>query len=146
MTDTLRTGLITAHLSWAEMRCHDGTDVPDALMDNARMVGAAFETVRARWNLPIRVLSGYRTPAYQAHLVAIDPAHAAATSFHCLALALDLAPPNGITLVEFWSDICDLALTTTIRGIGYASPSQGNYIHIDCRPSAVVHQWRYPLT
>lgn len=137
--EPLRMGLVTDHLAWCELRCHDGTEVPEELTENAQIVADAFEAVRALWDRPITVLSGYRTPAYN------QAVGGAPGSYHVRALALDLQPPEGVSVVDFWSDICDLALRTTIRGIGYASPQHGNFVHIDCRPSAVVHHWRYPL-
>jgi hypothetical protein len=45
-----RAGHITPHFSWAELRCHDGTDVPDDLVPNAvRLCGLLLENIGILW-------------------------------------------------------------------------------------------------
>lgn len=130
---------LTPHFTLGEAACHDGTPVPAGLYFNALRVADAAEVVRARWGLPLTVLSWYRPEAYNRRVGGAED------SMHVWALAMDVAPPDGVTVVEFHRVICELAATTTIRGIGLALPQFGNYVHFDCRPGAVLRQWKYPL-
>jgi uncharacterized protein YcbK (DUF882 family) len=132
--------ILTPHFSLGEAACKDGTPLPAGLCFNALRVAEAAETVRATWNLPMTVRSWYRTPAWNLH------EKGAEDSMHLWALAMDLEPPDGVDLLDFWTRICDLAAITTIRGIGYAGPQQGRFVHLDCRPGSVIHQWRYPVS
>lgn len=130
----------SAHLSWKELACHDGTPYPPAWrLNRAVLLARAFECVRALYDQPIPVLSAYRSPAYNQQV------GGAPKSFHCQGLALDLRPPDGVLVQDFWVDILRVADKAGIGGVGYASPSAGNYVHIDCRESPRVVQWRYPL-
>lgn len=128
------------HLCWSELKCHDGTPYPpEWRKDRAVVLADAFEVIRAIWGKPIMVLSGYRTPAYNA------ACGGATHSQHVEGRALDLKPPDGVTVYDFWNEILRIAMKTAIRGVGYACPSQGGYVHIDIRPSLTLVQWTYPI-
>jgi uncharacterized protein YcbK (DUF882 family) len=55
---------ITEHFSWSEFACHDGTPVPNELRENTKLLCENLEVLRAEIGVPIRILSGYRTPAW----------------------------------------------------------------------------------
>lgn len=132
------------HLDWDELACHDGTEYPAAWrLNRAIELARAFEAIRRGWDLPIQVLSAYRTEAYNKQI------GGAPHSMHVVGLALDLRPPEGVPVRDFWKYICQLQATAGIWGIGYAASQYGNYVHVDIRPkppSGVPIHWRYPLT
>jgi len=120
------------HLTWAELACHDAAVTPyPAEWRDTRAVdlGIAFELVRAEIGGPVRVLSGYRTPAYNA---AIEGA--AKNSQHCQGRAVDLAPPAGMTIDQFYAKVRKVALdpASPIHGLGRYK----TFVHVDVRPRA----------
>lgn len=128
------------HLSWSELACHDTLASPyphDWRGGRAKALGEAFEAVRAVWGQPITILSAFRTPEYNA------ACGGAARSEHLQGRALDLRPPEGVLVVDFWEAILEVTARTSIRGVGYACPSKGGYCHIDIRPADRVATWRY---
>lgn len=76
---------ITEHFSREEFGSHDGAEVPDALLPNLRKLCAALEVVRARLDVPITIVSGYRSPSWNIKV------GGAAKSEHCNATAADIA-------------------------------------------------------
>ena len=137
MKPAYRVGRPSAHLSWEEWRCKDGTWVPLELQDNAIATSEEFEIIRARCgNLPIGIESAYRTAAYNLAL----PRPGAQNSQHLYARALDLHPPAQMPLGVF----VDLIRTRVaepgcpIRGVGHYTTSA----HIDLRPTGRLAVWR----
>jgi uncharacterized protein YcbK (DUF882 family) len=123
----------SAHLSWKELACHDGTIYPNEWRTNrAIILGEAFELVRAACgNSPITILSAYRTPTYNASV------GGAKNSQHIQGRAIDLRPPPHISLNEFYSVIRIIAKTSQIRGIG----KYKTFIHVDVRPGDHLALW-----
>lgn len=120
----------SAHLSWAELRCKDGTPYPAEWRETrAVALAQAFERLRAAVGLPLTVLSGYRTPA---HNTAIGGAKA---SQHVQGRALDLLPPKGWDVLELAAVAKDIP---AIRGLGL----YGTFLHIDVRPTERRAVWR----
>ena len=116
----------SAHLTWAELACHDGTPYPNDWRESrAVRLATAFEQVRAAVGAPIRIGSAYRTPAHNAAV------GGARESQHCEGLALDLYPPDGWTIDEFDDAVRPLALSpeTEIHGFG----RYPTFLHIDVR-------------
>ena len=54
----------SAHFKLSEFACHDGTAVPQAYWSNVQRLMDELERVRAVWDKPIVIVSGYRTAAY----------------------------------------------------------------------------------
>lgn len=130
----------SVHLSWDELACHDAARTPypaEWRLTRAVQLAEAFEAIRAIWGVPITVTSGYRTPAYNASV------GGAPHSQHVQGLALDLEPPDGVTVQDFWDEILRMAEDAGIRGVGYAAPSKGHFVHIDCRDADTVEHWTY---
>ena len=52
------------YLSDREMQCHDGTPYPAEYADRLAELRAVFNPLRERWDKPLYVTSGFRTPDY----------------------------------------------------------------------------------
>lgn len=48
----------------SEFRCKDGSDVPEELMDNVKLLAENLQVLRNELGRPIRIISGYRSPKY----------------------------------------------------------------------------------
>ena len=75
---------VTPHFQWGELRCHDGTAVPDTYMKNAIAICKRAEALREYLGEPLIVTSGFRTKAWN------DRVGGAKGSLHLTARALDL--------------------------------------------------------
>ena len=67
-----------------EFRCRDGTDVPEEYMRNVRELAKNLQALRDHLGLPVRIISGYRTPKYNRKI------GGARRSQHMLAKAADV--------------------------------------------------------
>lgn len=119
----------SAHLSWEELACHDGTDYPAGWReDRAVALAETFEKVRQLLGgVPIVILSGYRTERYNATLEG-----AASKSQHVQGRALDIWHPAHepkVIYVAIRIAQKDGRLPL-LGGLGvYAS-----FVHLDVRP------------
>lgn len=75
---------LSKNFTLEEFACHDGTCVPDSLMNNVKLLAQNLQVLRDFINKPIKINSGYRTPAHNARL------HGASKSQHLLAQAADI--------------------------------------------------------
>lgn len=125
----------TPHLSWAELACKDGTPYPDAWKrPRAIPLALEFELIRrACGGLPITILSGYRTPAHNRRV------GGARHSQHVQGRALDLLPPDSMSVSEFYYRILAVAdeYESKIKGVGLYP----TFVHIDTRPSPYIVKW-----
>lgn len=118
------------HLTWTELRCHDMIHTPYPLDwrpdGRIRDLALAFESLRqASGGRPITVLSGYRTPAYNAMI------HGAPQSQHVFGRAVDLQTPGHLTLDAFWRIAQEVArLVPVVGAIGLYDWG----VHLDVRP------------
>ena len=121
-----RHGKVTPHYSRAEAACKDGTPVPGVLRGNCQVQGFRLERARhAQGNKPLRMLSWYRTRAYNASI------GGASLSQHVLAWACDPLDPIRVDVArKFWGN----------HGIGYQGYIGGTIRHVD---SAWKRQWIY---
>lgn len=56
---------LTEHFDSAEFDCHDGTEVPEKYLKNAKEVAENLEVLRSFLKKPVAITgSGYRTPTY----------------------------------------------------------------------------------
>ena len=129
----------SAHLTWGEIACKDTAKTPYPLKwrtDPNRLpkLTNAFEVVRDYFRMPIRINSAYRTPTYNRTLPG-----AALHSQHMQGRALDMVPPTGVPLREFYDAIVSMAQTRDVgiryvRGYPTDDPAAG-FVHMDVRPS-----------
>lgn len=120
------------HLSWAELQCKDGVPYPDKWRkDRAIQLAIVFENIRGLYGKPIRVNSAYRTPVHNASI------GGARNSQHVQGKALDLEPPRGITIDQFYRDIKSRSKIFGIRGIGRYT----TFVHVDIRDSDRLIVW-----
>ncbi len=125
----------SAHLSWSELACHDGTAYPlNWRADRAVVLAAEFEAIRhACGDVPIVVLSAYRTRAYNRAV------NGAQFSQHMDGRALDLKAPPNVSLVEFEAIMRRRAkvLGSRLKGLGVYP----TFLHMDVRPSPSLVVW-----
>lgn len=123
----------SAHLTWAELACRDGTPYPQLFIDDGRCarLAALFEAIRAWHARPITVLSAYRTPSHNRRI------GGARHSQHLQGRALDLRSPQGIPLPTFITEIRDAAADLGLRGLGLYP----TFVHVDLRPTTRLVVW-----
>lgn len=117
----------SAHLTWSELACKDGTAYPvEWRATRGKALAAVFETVRAVCGgKPMTVLSAYRTRAHNRRIKGAD------NSQHLHGRALDLLPPAGMTVDECYERIAALAsVDARIGGLGRYK----TFVHVDIRP------------
>lgn len=127
---------LSPHFDSAEFICHDGTDVPVELEPNLRRLVATADVIRRSADVPISVISGYRTPAYNAR---IGGAH---DSTHMTAEALDGRPGLGLTILGLHAMILTLHRRGQLPGLGGLGLYPG-WVHIDVRKPADGHLRRW---
>jgi hypothetical protein len=119
----------SAHLAWAELACHDGTEYPlEWRVDRAVMLAATFEHVRELLgNQAIVILSGYRTPAYNASLEG-----AAVKSQHVEGRALDIWHPliEPLAVFKTLRQASQKGVLPLLGGLGIYR----TFVHLDVRP------------
>lgn len=122
------------HLTWDELACKDGTAYPSKFKADGRAFRLArlFERIRALYDKPIIVLSAYRTPAHNKKV------GGARLSQHLEGRALDLRPPKGITVDQFYFDIHSHSDFFGIHGIG----KYKTFVHVDIRPIGKLVAWK----
>jgi uncharacterized protein YcbK (DUF882 family) len=95
----MKTQQLTANFNISEFMCHDGTPVPDQYECNVIVLAQNLQVLRDHLGEPITVMSGYRTPEWNARV------GGAAKSQHKLAKAADLVtrvktPKQLHTIIE----------------------------------------------
>lgn len=118
----------SAHLFWSELACHDGTEYPQEWrLDRAVTLACTFEDIRNMLgDQPLVILSGYRTPAYNATIEG-----AAAKSQHCEGRAVDIWHPSMEPDAVF-SRIRRARLTGLLPLLGGIGIYR-TFVHIDVR-------------
>lgn len=112
---------LTPHFFLAELRSHDGTDVPERYRQNALAICERAEVLRAQVG-PLFVTSGYRSAAWNKRV------GGALRSQHMTASALDITSRSypAPTLHEIWLRLVKAGKVPD-GGLGLYA----NWIHID---------------
>jgi uncharacterized protein YcbK (DUF882 family) len=127
----------------AEFASHDGHPYPEAWTDRLEALCSQLDSIRSTWGGPLLVVSGYRTPAWNAKV------GGAARSQHMDGLAADIAPMvKGDLMTACVADLHGRIMRLVgsgqlplVGGIGYYP---GRWVHIDVRPKVQaghVAQW-----
>ena len=125
----------SAHLSWDELACNDGTPYPfEWRVVRAEPLALEFEAIRVIVGGPIDINSAYRTLAHN------RKSKSRPTSQHVQGRGLDLGLPPWLTLLSFSGIVLEVAHRpgSRLRGIGLYP----RFIHIDTRPSIRLARWR----
>jgi len=112
------------NFSLHEFKCKDGTEVPEDLIDNVRLLAENLQVLRDHIEKPIIIISGYRTLGYNTKI------GGAKRSLHLVAKAGDIVVP-GITPLEIKDTILQLIKEGKMKegGIGIYS----TFVHYDVR-------------
>lgn len=131
----------SAHLSWAELACHDDAKTPYPVewrADRAVVLARTFEAVRALLgDSPLVILSGYRTKAYNSKLEG-----AALSSQHVQGRALDIAH-GTLTPKEMYIRILSAQRRGVLPDLGGLGLYK-TFVHIDVRPKQLGRLARWP--
>lgn len=132
---------MSEHFQVKEFRCHDGTPYPTEWVDTRlAQVMSTLEVIRTKCNCPIEVISGYRSPAHNATLIAEDESkgshQVASGSMHVEGYAADIRPADKSLTPAI---ILNMVLTAYAANElpylgGCAAYPVSNWVHIDCRP------------
>ena len=112
------------NFSLHEFKCKDGTEVPEDLIDNVKLLAENLQALRDHIQKPIIVISGYRTLEYNTKI------DGAKRSLHLVAKAGDIVVP-GLTSLEVKNTILQLIKEGKMKegGIGIYS----TFVHYDVR-------------
>ena len=115
---------LTENFSLSEFRCKDGTDVPEELMENVKLLAKNLQVLRDHIGMPIRITSGYRSPEYNKKI------GGAKRSQHMTAKAADIKV-SGMTPSEVKAAIVELIKSGKMHsgGIGLYT----TFTHYDVR-------------
>jgi uncharacterized protein YcbK (DUF882 family) len=115
---------ITKNFDSSEFKCRDNTEVPEELAENLILLCENLQKLRDRLQMPIRVISGYRTPEYNRKI------GGAQRSQHLLAKAADITAPE-LTPRELWEILREMIRDGRIMkgGVGIYR----DFVHYDVR-------------
>lgn len=122
---------LTENFSIEELNKHN-FDMPDEVLDNLKMLAVQLEIIRAHFNAPVRINSGYRNLEYNRNIGSKD------TSQHVKGTAADIvikdvSPDEVADAIEF------LISTGMLKegGVG----RYNTFTHYDIRGSRA--RWNY---
>lgn len=104
---------------------HGHFEIPSGLMPNLRRLAEQLQRIRDHVGRPVRVTSGYRTPAYNERI------GGSKTSRHTACLAADIKV-DGLLGAELAAKIVELDLEWD-QVIAYSS-SRGGHVHYGIAP------------
>ena len=115
---------LTNNFSLSEFACHDGTQVPDKYFNNVVELANNLQVLRDKIDTPIRILSGYRSPEWNAKIGGAE------LSQHMTASAADICV-DGYTPKKLHKIIEELIASGKMKqgGLGLYS----SWVHYDVR-------------
>ena len=129
----MKTKQLTKNFNISEFRCKDGTDVPDELENNVQELANNLQVIRDKFcvetgvNMPLIILSGYRSPKHNAKV------KGAKNSQHLLAKASDITLKDKSLLQHLYILIKELIDTEEITAGGITFYRDKGFIHYDIR-------------
>lgn len=124
----------------SELACHDGTPYPEEFADRLPIVMGLLDAIRYAYGSPIRIVSGYRSPAHNNALIAADEAkgshQVASGSQHVEGRAADICPLAGpADLAQLWRVVRQELADGNLPELGgLAMYPVSGWIHVDVRP------------
>lgn len=119
--------VLTANFVLEEFNCNDGTPVPERLIPNVQRLASNLQIIRNEIGEPLRVISGYRTPEWNARVGGEK------NSYHLKAMAADLTC-KSLSPLQLKSVILKLIKRKLIINGGLGTYK--GFIHYDVRPYA----------
>jgi uncharacterized protein YcbK (DUF882 family) len=123
---------ITDHFRLDEFRCSDGTPVPEKYYENVTLLCRELELIRAAYARPVTILSGYRSPKYNAAI------GGAKNSFHMKGMAADIVVA-GVSASNLYKQISYMINHESPRLYNGGVGRYKNFVHYDIR--AVPARW-----
>lgn len=122
---------LTKNFSSLEFACHNGDQVPLELVPNLQKLATNLQALRDALGVPIMILSGYRSPAYN---VACGGAK---KSQHMEANAADIVIPH-LSPVKVHAKILELIASGAMHdgGVGLYNGPENYWVHYDVRPES----------
>ena len=133
-------GMITAHFSWEEAACHDGSPVPMGLRPNAMALALVLERIRGRLGHALVPVSWYRPPRYNARV------GGAKGSQHMQGWAADVRPADLRDLQGLILEVESMIHRGDLPELG-GWGIYPTWVHIDLRErptSGHIAFWRGP--
>ncbi len=130
------------HFDAEEFRCHDGTPVPDELVPNAvGLCSLVLEKIRARWGDELVVVSGYRSPSYNA-VLSEHSTGVAKDSTHMRAMAADIRPTKITRVHDLRKLVVGMVAAGELPDLGGLGEYPG-WVHVDIfkAPDGHVRRW-----
>ncbi len=127
---------LSANFDSSEFSCHDGTAVPDELMDDVQLlVDGICQPVRDRAG-ELEVVSGYRTEAYNTKI------GGAKKSMHVKARAADIKA-KSLSVKELHDLILEMKLAGKLPRLGGLGYYPGKWVHVDSYQAGDGHLRRW---
>jgi len=134
--------MTSAHFSVEEFRSHDGVEYPPEWIED-RLAGlcAILDVIRDAWGAPLYIVSGYRTPAFNAALAQASAARnggvsgVAQHSQHIEGRAADVRPDNPTVerVAQLHALVQQLFAAGKLADLGGLGAYAG-WVHVDTRP------------
>jgi uncharacterized protein YcbK (DUF882 family) len=126
----------------SEFDCHDGTPYPHIWQDRLEALISQLDVIRGAWGGPLRVVSGYRSPTWNAKV------GGAGASQHMEGRAADIAPfcdqrAMAVNCADLHARILRLISTSSLPLVGGLGLYPG-WVHVDIRPKPPdghIAQW-----
>jgi len=115
---------LTNNFSKAEFDCRDGSEMPDSVLDNVKLIAEQLQILRDFVGVPITVNSGYRSPTYNTKI------KGAKRSQHLLGKAADITI-EGMRAIDVYKLVTKLINDGKLQigGLGMYS----SFTHLDVR-------------
>ncbi len=122
---------LTPNFKWKEFFSQGVTPPPDSMYQEILMLAIELQKVRSFLGKPIYITSGYRTVAYNNHLIALGYP-ASANSYHMKGMAVD-SKVNSISTRDYALYLMHL---TNFNSVGIGN----GFVHCDLRDKfTIIH-------
>jgi uncharacterized protein YcbK (DUF882 family) len=129
----------------SELACHDGTPYPEYYQGRLVQLLRMLDKIRAGIGVPVQVVSGYRTPAYNARLAKDSTAHQVASgSQHIEGRAADLRPTRGVTVQVLYEKVLAMHAAGELDDLGgIGIYPESDWLHVDTfkAPDGHLRRW-----